>query len=118
VAKGTGSIVQDAIPFSKGKQKLFKDTLTPSIPKADTSAQDAALAKQRLEQADLDEEENRRRKRLLAAATGPRAYAGSPLFRRAPGDRAGSIASVVGSAASRAVGGGGRGGVRPGSMLP
>lgn len=113
--KGTGSIVQDAIPFSKGKQKLFKDKLVPKGPKIDTSAQEEALARQKLEQAALDEEENRRRKRLFSAAVGPRAFTGSPLFRRAPGDRAGpAVASR--SPTARPVGA--RGGTRSGSMIP
>lgn len=114
--KGTGSIVQDAIPFSKGKQDMLKKKLLPAKPKVDTTAQDAALTQQRLEQAELDDEENRKRKRLLAAAVGPRAFTGSPLFRRAPGDRAGS---APGASTPRAVAGGGRPASRTrGSMIP
>lgn len=88
-------------------------------PKVDTSAQDAQLERQRLEEAKLDEQENRRRKRLLAAATGVRSFTGSPLLRAAPGNRAGSVGANI----SRAVGrmfsrGGGGGPNRGGSMIP
>jgi hypothetical protein len=72
----------------------------PKAPKVDTSAQDALLAQQRVQNAALDDEENRRRKRLLAAATGTRAYTGSPMFRRAPSNTAGAA-----SAAQASVGG-------------
>jgi hypothetical protein len=105
VVKGTGDPVQDAIPFSKGKQKLFKGALGLKKPKVDTSAQDEALEQQRLQMARLDEEENRRRKRLFSAAQGVRAYRGSPLFRAAPGDTAGvgaAVARAVGAASARA----------------
>lgn len=67
---------------------------SPKAPKVDTSAQDAMMEQQRLQSAALDEEENRRRKRLFSAASGPRAYAGSPLFRRAPSNAAGSAPSI------------------------
>lgn len=86
--KGTGSFKGDATPFSKDKQKMFKGALGLNKPKPDTSAQEEALAAQRLQQAELDSEENRRRKRLLAAATGARAFTGSPLFRATPGNTA------------------------------
>jgi hypothetical protein len=68
----------------------------PKSAKVDTSAQDAALAMQRVQQAQLDEEENRRRKRFLSAATGLRAFAGSALFRRAPSNTPGpAVANAV-----------------------
>lgn len=97
-------------------------------PNIDTSAQDALLEQQRLEQADLDSEENRRRKRLLSAATGMRAFAGSPMFRAAPANTAGraaaAAASVGGAGAASAGGtyssggGGARGGSRTRSLIP
>lgn len=121
MAKGTGNILEDATPFSKGKQKLFKDKLGLKKPTVDTSAQEAALEQQQLQQAALDEEENRRRKRLLAASTGIRAFAGSPMFRRQAGNRAGA-AYNGGTTASRPFGASyARGGSSAGrgvSMIP
>lgn len=67
--------------------------------KPDTKAQEEQMASVRLQQASLDEEENRRRKRLLTAASGVRAYAGSAMFRRSAKNRPGTApAQTAGTA--------------------
>lgn len=73
-----------------------------SSKKPDTKSQEEALANARMQQAELDEEENRRRKRLLAAATGVRSFAGSPVLRaNAPRDSAGAPSRAQGQRAAR-----------------
>jgi hypothetical protein len=79
MAKGTGDILQDAIPFSKGKQKLFKKKLGLQKPTAPgESPEEAALrARQREEMARLDEEENRRIKLTLQNRQAPGMFRGA-----------------------------------------
>lgn len=73
--------------------------------KNDKAIQDAILARQQEDLANLNNEENLRiKKMLLGGRYGVRGYRGSPLFRMAPGNSAGR-----GGAGGSAGGGGGGG---------
>ena len=106
----------------KGMTKLFGKPKPPGV----TQDQLDLEAMQKEQVAKLDAAENERRKRLLNAAQGIRAYAGSPIFRAGPSDTAGAAPAAIvaprgGGAGAGAgagnYGGGGRLG-RAGAMTP
>lgn len=88
---------------------------SPSAPKP-TQQQLDSEAQQLQASALLDQQENERRKRLLNAAAGVRAFAGSAITRAAPSDTANGIvagapsASQSGSFVTATGGGAARGG--------
>lgn len=100
MAKGTGNILQDAIPFSKGKQKLFKKKLgleKPQMP-GETAEETALRGRQREELAKLDEETNRRIKSVMLGRQGGGMFRGarraSPEARSASSGPARSVAAA------------------------
>jgi hypothetical protein len=91
---------------------------SPKPPKP-TEAQLQQEAEQMQASALLDKQENERRKRLLNAAAGVRAFAGSAITRAAPSDTAvgAPSASQAGTAGSFVTSQGGSGGGRGGPSV-
>ncbi len=97
------NLKDDAVPFSKYKQKSVKGAFGMTKPEVDTSSQDAILEQQRLDSAKINDEENKRRKRLLSAAQGVRSYRGSVFSRASPSNTAGASSGSSSAAVSAQV---------------
>jgi hypothetical protein len=104
----TGSIVQDAIPFSSGKQKLLKTKLGLNKPKmpAESESEKDLRDRQALQLLELDQKENRRIKSIFRGGQGAnRIFRGTSAASAAKAGSGGAGAPVAPSAPIFRVGG-------------